>query len=73
MAIRQPTIILHIVENSHKLDAFVATSQVGITISSLVLGFYGQAQLSPYLVTPLNLVWEISQKPLPFQLVLPLS
>jgi len=42
--------ILVIVENPTKLDAYVATSQVGITISSLILGFYGQAQLSPYLV-----------------------
>jgi len=42
--------ILQIVENSNKLDSYVATSQVGITISSLVLGFYGQAQLSSYLL-----------------------
>ena len=42
--------MLAIVENPTKLDAYVATSQVGITISSLILGFYGQAQLSPYLV-----------------------
>lgn len=42
--------ILKIVENPQKLDAYVATSQVGITISSLVLGFYGQAQLSSYLL-----------------------
>lgn len=42
--------ILEIVENPRKLDAYVATSQVGITISSLVLGFFGQARLSGYLV-----------------------
>jgi len=42
--------MLAIVENPTKLDSYVATSQVGITISSLILGFYGQAQLSPYLV-----------------------
>ena len=42
--------ILQIIENPEKLDAYVATSQVGITISSLVLGFYGQARLSEYLV-----------------------
>ncbi len=41
--------ILGIIENPHKLDAYVATSQVGITLSSLILGFYGQSQLSPYL------------------------
>lgn len=41
--------VLEIVDNPYKLDAYVATSQVGITISSLVLGFYGQARLSSYL------------------------
>jgi len=38
--------ILRIVENPQRLDSYVATCQVGITISSLVLGFYGQGQLS---------------------------
>jgi CBS domain containing-hemolysin-like protein len=38
--------ILKIVENPKRLDGYVATCQVGITISSLVLGFYGQAQLT---------------------------
>lgn len=38
--------ILKIVENPKKLDAYIATCQIGITISSLVLGFYGQARLS---------------------------
>jgi CBS domain containing-hemolysin-like protein len=38
--------ILKIVEDPKKLDGYVATCQVGITISSLVLGFYGQAQLT---------------------------
>ncbi len=42
--------VLKIVDHPHKLDAYVATSQVGITISSLVLGYYGQARLSSYLV-----------------------
>lgn len=42
--------ILNIVDDPHKLDSYVATSQVGITISSLILGFYGQSQLSPYLL-----------------------
>ena len=42
--------VLNIVENPTKLDAYVATSQVGITLSSLILGFYGQARLSSYLI-----------------------
>jgi len=44
--------ILGIVEDSKKLDAYVATCQVGITISSLVLGYYGQAQL-PAVIAPI--------------------
>ena len=43
--------LLEIVQDPKKLDAYVATCQVGITISSLILGFYGQAQLSD-LITP---------------------
>lgn len=43
----------YVLELKH-LDAYVATCQIGITISSLVLGFYGQATLSealaPFLV-----------------------
>ena len=38
--------ILQIVEDPKKLDAYVATCQVGITISSLVVGFFGQARFS---------------------------
>lgn len=45
--------ILDIVEDPRRLDAYIATSQVGITVSSLTLGFYGQSRLagliSPYL------------------------
>lgn len=42
--------ILSILENPAKLDAYVATSQVGITLSSLILGFVGQGQLAEYMV-----------------------
>lgn len=42
--------ILDIVANPKNLDSYVATCQVGITISSLVLGFYGQTQFSSYLI-----------------------
>lgn len=38
--------ILNIVENHHNLDAYVAACQVGITISSLILGYFGQARLA---------------------------
>ena len=42
--------LLEIVQDPKKLDAYVATCQVGITISSLILGFYGQAQLSDLII-----------------------
>jgi CBS domain containing-hemolysin-like protein len=44
--------LMDVVEDPHKLDTYVAACQLGITVSSLMLGFYGQAQLAP-LVTPL--------------------
>lgn len=39
--------VLPIVEDPAKLDNYIATCQIGITVSSLVLGFYAQAALSP--------------------------
>jgi len=48
--------LLSIIENHHKLDQYVATCQLGITVTSLVLGFYGQAALSP-LIAPLLSQW----------------
>ena len=53
--------ILGIVEHPEKLDAYVATSQVGITISSLVLGFYGQARLSEYLLPVFSGLGDLSE------------
>jgi len=38
------------IADPHRLDHYIATSQVGITISSLVLGAYGQARLAPVLI-----------------------
>jgi len=47
--------LLGVLEQPRQLDAFVAACQLGITLSSLVLGFYGQANilalLSPWLTT----------------------
>lgn len=37
--------LLDVLEQPSKLDAFVAACQLGITLSSLVLGFYGQANI----------------------------
>lgn len=37
--------VLSITESPHGLDTYIAACQLGITISSLLLGFYGQAQI----------------------------
>jgi putative hemolysin len=44
--------LLPVVENPVELDRYIAVSQVGITLSSLILGAYGQATLAP-VVAPL--------------------
>lgn len=44
--------LLPYVDDAHKLDEYVAVSQIGITLSSLVLGAYAQAALA-YRVAPL--------------------
>lgn len=43
--------LLKIVEDTQKLDEYIASCQVGITISSLALGYYGQGQVAD-LLTP---------------------
>src|SRR6185295_17330861 len=39
--------ILPVLEDPRELDRYIAASQVGITLSSLILGAYGQAVLAP--------------------------
>ena len=39
--------ILPVLENPRDLDRYIAASQVGITLSSLILGAYGQASIAP--------------------------
>jgi putative hemolysin len=39
--------ILPVVEHPHELDRYIAASQVGITLSSLILGAYAQASIAP--------------------------
>ncbi|CAN5861680.1 hemolysin family protein [soil metagenome] len=34
--------------DADKLDRYISASQIGITLTSLAVGFYGQAQLTPY-------------------------
>jgi len=49
---RFATLLVPIVEDSHRLDRFIAASQLGITAASLVLGYYGQSAIATAL-TPL--------------------
>lgn len=51
---RMAQILSPIVNDSKKLDAYVATCQIGITLSSLVLGAYGQNVIAQWLTGPLN-------------------
>lgn len=39
--------ILPVVEDPHELDRYIAVSQIGITLCSLIVGAYGQAALAP--------------------------
>lgn len=39
--------ILPVVDDPRELDRYIAVSQIGITLSSLILGAYGQATLAP--------------------------
>lgn len=45
--------LLPIMENSQALDKYVAACQVGISISSLILGAYGQSAIANRLIDPL--------------------
>ena len=46
--------MLAIVEDAHKLDIHIAACQLGITLSSLILGVYGQARLVAWLAPYVN-------------------
>jgi len=48
---RMAQLLLPILEDPHLLDNYIAACQLGITLSSLILGFYGQAVVTP-LVEP---------------------
>jgi putative hemolysin len=45
--------LLPYVEDPHKLDRYIAASQIGITLTSLILGAYGQRAIAPHLAGPL--------------------
>lgn len=46
--------ILPVLEDPAALDRYIAASQIGITLSSLILGAYGQATLAPRLAQVLE-------------------
>ena len=50
--------LLPLVEDPRELDRYIAASQIGITLGSLVLGAYGQARLSG-VVEPWVLAWGV--------------
>lgn len=39
--------LLPYIDDPHRLDRYIAACQIGITVSSLILGAYGQARLAP--------------------------
>jgi CBS domain containing-hemolysin-like protein len=43
--------LLPVLQDPHRLDNYIAASQVGITLSSIVLGIYGEQQIAP-LIAP---------------------
>jgi len=62
---RTAQMLLGVVNDPQRLDSYIAASQVGITISSIALGIYGQQQLAPYLEPVLSLLplasWDQAQ------------
>ena len=41
----QALYMLRVIESPHALDTYIAACQLGITVSSLILGFFGQSQI----------------------------
>jgi CBS domain containing-hemolysin-like protein len=51
--------LLPVLEDPRELDRYIAASQVGITLSSLILGAYGQATLAPRLAPVLQQITRL--------------
>lgn len=56
--------LLPFLEDARKLDRYVAACQVGITISSLVLGAYAQSAIATRLIDPLTGLLDSRMTPL---------
>lgn len=54
-------ILVPIVRDRRRLDTYVATCQIGITVSSLLLGFFGQSRLTPAVAALISGPEEISR------------
>jgi putative hemolysin len=46
--------LLPYIEDAHQLDHYIAASQIGITLTSLIIGAYGQAAITPDLAALLT-------------------
>ena len=55
---RLAKLLLPILESSESLDRYVATCQLGITASSLILGAYGQSVVAVWLIQPVGQILE---------------
>lgn len=66
------SLLLPVMENTAALDTYVAACQIGITISSLVLGAYGQNVIAGYLIDPLSSIagGRVAAESLAFLIVL---
>jgi CBS domain containing-hemolysin-like protein len=54
--------ILPVVEDPRELDRYIAVSQIGITLSSLILGAYGQASVAPRVAPFLQRITGMEEK-----------
>ncbi len=50
------------IEDARELDRYIAASQIGITLTSLILGAYGQASLAPPLGVLISQWWPGDQQ-----------
>ncbi|MBX3052894.1 MAG: HlyC/CorC family transporter [Caldilineaceae bacterium] len=58
---RMAKLLLPVLEDPHLLDNYIAACQLGITLSSLILGFYGQAAVTPLVKPWLSSTGFVSQ------------
>lgn len=58
---RPARILLPILESPNQLDNYIAACQLGITLSSLMLGYYGKAVITPLVEPVLNSSGFVSQ------------